>query len=63
MNLEDKDEGPPSDSFLSFVITDPQLRCSPDRPPYVESGIMHILGSIDIHIFIVSASPNPLIMV
>ena len=59
MNLEDEDESPPSDSFLSFAITDPQLRCSPDRPPYVESGIMRILGSIDIHIFVVSGISQP----
>jgi len=53
MNLEDEDECLQSGSFLSFVITDPQPRCSPDRPPYVKSGIIHILHSIDIHIFIV----------
>lgn len=62
-NLEDEDEGFQSGSFLFIVITDPRLRCSSDRPPYVESGIIRILGSVDIHIFIVSAPPNPLVMV
>ena len=53
MNLEDEDEHLQSGSFLSFVITDPQPRCSPDRPPYVKSRIICILDSIDIHIFVV----------